>query len=133
GNWGPDVGPTVGGRGGMKSPAATIPAAAAAAASSAQTRARRRRRTTMREHGDEFLDMDSDVEVTPDYGSEYAASENGARTLGFAGTVHNDTVLAAAGLTRLADDEFGAGPRMPMVPGTWDQVSEDPGRGGTDG
>ncbi len=133
GDWGPSVGPTVGGRTGVKAPAATIPAAAAAAASQAQTRARRRRRTAMREYGDEFLDMDSDIGVTPDYGPEYAASENGAGTLGFAGTLRKDAVLVAAGLTKLADDEFGGGPRMPMVPGTWDQGSEDRGRGGTDG
>ncbi|MBO0864073.1 MAG: hypothetical protein J2P16_03260 [Mycobacterium sp.] len=25
----------------------------------------------------------------------------------------------AAGLTRLNGDEFGGGPRMPMVPGSW--------------
>jgi PPE-repeat protein len=92
----------------------------------------------MREHGDEFLDLDSDIGVLPDnrgsdVESDYAASENGAGTLGFAGTVHKDRVLAAAGLTKLAGDEFGGGPRMPMVPGTWDQGCEGPGRGGTGG
>jgi PPE-repeat protein len=138
GDPGPVLGPTVGPRGGIKAPAATIPAVGAAVASRAQTRARRRRRTTMREHGDEFVDMDSDIGVLPvDHGfdaeSDYAASENGAATLGFAGTVHKDTVLVAAGLTNLALDDFGGGPRMPMVPGTWGRGFENRGRGGTDG
>ena len=142
---GPGFGPTVGPRGGVKAPAATIPAAGAAAASRAQTRARRRRRAAMREYGDEYLDMDSDIGVVPDYGAHAeqeqlvvsaVASGNGAGTLGFAGTVHKDAVFQAAGLTRLAGDEFGGGPRMPMVPGTWDQdseVSTELGRGGQDG
>ena len=118
--------PTVGGRGGVKAPAATIPAAAAAVPS----RARWRRRAAMRDHGDEFLDMDSDISVSPDYGepeqASALASGGGAGTLGFAGTAHKDTALTAAGLTELAGDEFGGGPRMPMVPGTWE------GRGGDD-
>ena len=135
---GPVLGPTVGPRGGIKAPAATIAAVGAAAASRAQSRARRRRRSTMREYGDAFLDMDSDIGVLPDNRgsdaeSDYAASENGAGPLGFAGTVHKDRVLAAAGLAKLADNEFGGGPLMPMVPGTWDRGSEAPGRGGTGG
>jgi hypothetical protein len=45
----------------------------------------------------------------------------------------------AAGLTKLAGDEFGGGLRVPMVPGTWDQDldnqngQDDSGRGGDDG
>lgn len=39
GDWGPSLGPTVGGRGGIKAPAATVPAAAAAAATRGQSRA----------------------------------------------------------------------------------------------
>ncbi|WP_425436900.1 hypothetical protein [Mycobacterium palustre] len=134
---GPDAeaGPTVGGRGGAKAPAATVPAAAAAAPSRAEARARRRRRATMREYGDEFADMDSDFGVTPDYDDPErlvaaTASGNGAGTLGFAGTAHKDTVAAAAGLTKLAGDEFGGGPRVPMVPGTWEHESQG---GGDDG
>jgi PPE-repeat protein len=137
-------GPTVGGRGGVKAPAATVPAAAAAVPSRAEARARRRRRAAMREYGDEFADMDSDIGVPPDYGDEERlataiASGNGAGALGFAGTAHKDEVLRAAGLTKLGGDEFGGGPRMPMVPGTWDQDSDGPtepdesGRGGRDG
>ena len=87
----------------------------------------------MHDHGVEFLDMDSDIGVPPDYGTAdeeqlvaALASGNGAGTLGFAGTAHKDTALPAAGLTALSGDEFGS-PRMPMVPGTWE------GRGGHDG
>jgi PPE-repeat protein len=140
GDPGEGFGPTVGPRGGVKAPAATIPAAGVATASRAPARARRRRRAAMREYGDEFLDMDSDIEVVPDYGPQ--ASDQGAGTLGFAGTAHKDTLrgtqVRAAGLTMLAGDEFGGGPRMPMVPRTWESGSDSPedrsesGRGGPD-
>jgi PPE-repeat protein len=125
-------GPTLGGRGGARAPAATIPAAGAVAPSLAKARARRRRRAAMREYGDEYLDMDSDVGVAPDYEPRElisaVASRNGAGRLGFAGTAHKDAAMGAAGLTKLAGDEFGGGPRMPMVPGTWER--DGPERGG---
>ncbi|WP_374023275.1 PPE family protein [Mycobacterium sp. HNNTM2301] len=124
------VGPTVGGRGGVKAPAATIPAAGAAAASRAEARVRRRRRAAMRDHADEFADMDSDIGVPPDYDDDEllaaaVASGAGAGTLGFAGAARKENTFRAAGLTKLADSEFGSGPRMPMMPGTWDH---DPAR-----
>lgn len=122
---GPSFGPTLSGRPGLKAPAATIPAAGAAAASRAQTRARRRRQAAMREYGDEYLDMDPDYSEQEQLVSA-VASGNGAGTLGFAGTAHKDPVFAAAGLTKLAGNGFGDGPRMPMVPGTWDQDTEGP-------
>ncbi|BBZ73109.1 PPE family protein [Mycobacterium paraseoulense] len=127
------VGPTLGGRGGAKAPAATIPAAGAAAASRAEARARRRKRAAMRDHADEFADMDADFDVPPDYGDEewpaVAASGAGAGTLGFAGTARKERAFRAAGLTKLTDGEFGGGPRMPMMPGTWDHdADQDPAR-----
>jgi PPE-repeat protein len=134
---GEDFGPTVAGRGGVKAPAATIRAPGAVAASSATERARRRRRAAMHDYGDEFVDMDSDIGVVPDYGPQ--ASDQGAGTLGFAGTAHKDSQVRAAGLTMLAGNGFGGGPAMPMVPGTWEWGSErpeepvEPGRGGRDG
>jgi PPE-repeat protein len=131
---GTESGPTLGGRGGARAPAATIPAAGAVAPSGAEARARRRRRAAMREYGDEYLDMDSDIGVAPDYESDElvsaVASGNGAGRLGFAGTANKDAAVGAAGLTKLASDDFGGGPRVPMVPGTWDHES---GRGGDDG
>lgn len=129
-DWGPGLGPTVGGRSGVKAPAATIPAAGAASASRAASRARRRRRTEMRDYGDEFLDMDSDVRIdSAEADCRAEASEHGAGRLGFAGTAPMQTVLQAAGLTALADDDLGGGVRMPMMPGTWDGLQ----RGGDNG
>jgi len=99
-------------------------AAAAAATASAQeaARARRRQRQRQRGYGDEFMDMN--VEVDPDWdtplSAETVASKLGAGDLGFAGTARKTTVAEAVGLTTLAGDEFGSGPRMPMVPAGWE-------------
>jgi PPE-repeat protein len=108
-------------RGASKAPAA---AAAAAAAAGEQARARRRRRAKQRGYGDEFMDMNIDVD--PDWGeppgepvASTAASDQGAGPLGFAGTVSKGSTQAA-GLATLSDDEFGGGPTMPMLPKTWD-------------
>jgi PPE-repeat protein len=130
--------PGIGARSGMstsasssakkKAPEPDSAAAAAAAAAREQARARRRRRANQRGRGDAFMDMN--VDVNPDWGppeqepvGSTAASNTGAGPLGFAGTVHKDRVAEAVGLTTLASDEFGEGPRMPMVPGSW---STDP-------
>ncbi len=96
-------------------------AAAVAAASVAReaTRARRRRRATQQDHSDEFMDMN--VEVDPDWSA--GASGRGAGSLGFAGTAAKKSGANAAGLTTLAADEYGGGPRMPMLPGTWDPAA----------
>jgi PPE-repeat protein len=98
--------------------------AAAAAAAAGRTRQRRRRKANQREHGDEFMDMNIDVD--PDWGgppshsaASTVASDQGAGNLGFAGTVSKGSAQAA-GLATLSDDEFGRGPSMPMLPGTWD-------------
>jgi len=94
--------------------------AAAAAAASGRTRQRRRRRAQQRGYGDEFADMNIDVD--PDWGEPVAstvASDQGAGPLGFAGTVSKGSTQAA-GLATLSGDEFSAGPNMPMLPGTWD-------------
>ena len=99
-------------RGGSKAPAA---AAAIAAAAKDQTRKRRRRRAKQRGYGDEFMDMN--VDVDPDWGAP-TASDRGAGPLGFSGTMAKSGDQAA-GLATLHGDEFGAGPTMPMVPGTW--------------
>jgi PPE-repeat protein len=112
--------------------------AAAAAAAAARGQARRRRRAKQRGYGDEFMDMN--FEVDPDWGEPpdgepvpaTVASDQGAGNMGFAGTVRKETVAEAAGLTTLAGDEFGGGPTMPMVPGTWDPnrtaTSSEPAR-----
>ncbi len=68
--------------------------------------------------------MDMNVDVEPDWagpaGATAVASERGSGSLGFAGTVANESAAQAAGLATLAGDDFGGGPRIPMVPGTWD-------------
>jgi len=98
--------------------------AAAAAAASGRTRQRRKRRQRQRGYGDEYMDMNIDVD--PDWGAppgepvaSTVASDQGAGNLGFAGTVSKGTGQAA-GLATLSDDEFGGGPSMPMLPKTWD-------------
>ena len=66
----------------------------------------------------------------------FRSSGQGAGTLGFTGTKQRQKAFQAAGLTKLADDDFGGGPRMPMVPGTWESEAvngtgpTEPGRGG---
>ncbi len=113
--------------------------AAAVVAAREQARARRRRRARQRGFGDEFLDMD--IEVAPDWGTQpgagpspapggepvtsTGASGRGAGTLGFAGTVSEGSA-EAAGLIALAGDEFGGGPKAPMLPNNWDpEAPED--------
>jgi PPE-repeat protein len=105
-----------------KTPEAETAVEAAAAAAKKQARARRRRRAQQRAHGDEFADMNIDVD--PDWGvTSTVASDQGAGNLGFAGTVSKGRTQGA-GLTTLSGDDFGGGPNMPMLPGTWD--SETP-------
>jgi PPE-repeat protein len=131
-------GPTIGASTGLSSSAQRktsepdiAAAAAAGAASREKERARRRRRAGMRGHGDEFMDMN--IEVEPDWddpsGGEpvasTVASDRGAGNLGFVGTASKETAADAAGLTTLAGDEFGGGPSVPMVPGTWDAEAVD--------
>ncbi len=108
-------------------------AQAAAAAVRDQARARRRRRVTRRGYGDEFMDMNIDVD--PDWGpppgedpvTSTVASDRGAGHLGFAGTARREAVADAAGMTTLAGDDFGDGPTTPMVPGSWDPDRDAPG------
>lgn len=100
-----------------KSPEPDSAATAAAAAERQAARARRHLRTRQRGHGDEFLEMN--VDVDPDWDEPATtASDSAAGSLGFAGTARKAAV-AAAGLTTLSGNEFGAGPGMPMMPGTW--------------
>jgi PPE-repeat protein len=101
------------------------PAAAPAAAATGreQKRARRRRRAEAHDNSDEFMDMN--VEVNPDWevSPSAAASDRGAGPLGFTGT-RDKAHREAAGLATLAADEFGSGPRVPLVPDTWGDESE---------
>jgi len=85
-----------------------------------------------------------DVEVDPDWGApsgagvppvrgdepvaSTVATDRATGTLGFAGTVSKDGTQAA-GLTTLSGDEFGGGPRMPMLPNIWDPEAPEEERG----
>ena len=74
----------------------------------------------MRGYAHEFMEMN--INVDPDWGGPEsgspATSDHGAGPLGFAGTMAR-SASAATGLATLADDEFGGGPVLPMVPGSW--------------
>ena len=129
-------GPTLIDREGTKAPASFIPAAAAVGAVGRdKARTRRRRRAEIRDHADEFADMN--VDVNPDWGAPAdrepvaatVASDRGAGPLGFAGTVDKDAVAEATGFATLSSNGFGNGPRVPMLPGTWDPEAPQ-GEGG---
>lgn len=117
-----------------KAPEPDTAAAAAAAVAREQARARRRQQARLRGHGDEFMDMD--VEVAPDWsvppGGEplvsVVGSERGGGPLGFAGT-RQDSLAKPVGLTTMAEDGHGGGPRMPMVPSTWSPDQGDEAAG----
>lgn len=98
-------------RGSSKAPEA----AAAAVAAAATGRTRRRRRAKLRDHADEFADMNIDVD--PEWGAP-TASDRGAGPLGFAGTVAKGNGQAT-GLATLASDGLERGPSVPMLPTTW--------------
>lgn len=108
-----------------KAPEPDTSAAAAAAAAQQQARARRRRRATQRGYGDEFMNMN--VEVDPDWGAppgqEQAASamasNRAAGALGFTGKADTAEITRPAGLATLARDAFGGTPTEPMMPTGW--------------
>jgi PPE-repeat protein len=96
-------------------------AAASASASEAQ-RASRRRRAAMKDpyRGYEFVDLEPDTGSPADpLEPRSVASDRGAGPLGFAGTARKSGA-EAAGLATLAGDEFGGGPTLPMLPGSWE-------------
>jgi PPE-repeat protein len=108
-----------------REPDSAAAAAVAAAAAREKRRARRRRRATLDDHyrGYEFMDLDPDSEAELDRfadSGKAAASGQGAGPLGFAGTALKEADIPAAGLATLAGDNFGGGPSVPMVPGTWE-------------
>jgi PPE-repeat protein len=100
-----------------KTPEAESAAAVTAAAAKERARARRRRRAQQHGRADEFADMN--IDVNPEWGAgSTEASDQGAGSLGFAGTVTKGETHAT-GLATLSGDDFGGGPQMPMLPTTW--------------
>jgi PPE-repeat protein len=77
----------------------------------------------------EFLDAEDGAAAGPSAAEPAAttASDRGAGALGFAGTVRRGAA-EAVGLATLAGDEFGSGPPVPMLPGTW-QPGDDSAKG----
>ena len=102
----------------------TAAAPEGSAAAREQARARRRRRAKVKElgRGYEYMDLGSDTDYEPN--DSPAMSDHGAGPVGFAGAIRKDAVGAATGLATLSGDEFGCGPRLPMMPGSWDSDEE---------
>jgi PPE-repeat protein len=98
--------------------------AAAATAAPEQTRRHRGQRVGLTDRGYRYEYLDS--------ASEVAASNEGAGAMGFAGTADKAGAERAAGLTTLADDSFGEGPTMPMMPSSWEPASDEPDTEGGD-
>jgi PPE-repeat protein len=109
---------------------AAIPTAFAATGVQAQRHRRRRAMVKQRGRGYEYMDLDpgGDPDVLASGGRVAIAevSERGAGTIGMTGTAHRAGAEPAAGLIALADDAFGNGPRMPLLPGTWGADSAPP-------
>lgn len=84
----------------------------------------------MRDHGDEFMDLDMGAPVDSPPGGTFVSGQ-GAGSLGFAGTVANAAGARAAGLATLDADGFGSSPKAPMLPGSWhgDATQESQGSG----
>ena len=121
---------------GAKAPAATIPAAASGVAASAAARRKRRRKQQEdikgRGFADAYMDYDDDPEQEqpPRPQPRVTASDRGAGPMGFAGTVERGGRGAedVFGLTTLAGDGFGGGPKAPMLPGSWDSTADGDAR-----
>ncbi|MBE1551564.1 PPE-repeat protein [Mycobacterium sp. OAS707] len=126
----PDEGftPTLRDETGAKAPAADIPAVAAASAAvfaRERRRARKKRGAIARDYGDEYMDMDADLDPSPPVEEpRVTASTRGSGPMGFSGTVATGTPKAT-GLTMLQGDSFGGGPVNPMMPSTWDPATEE--------
>jgi PPE-repeat protein len=127
---GPDggVSPTFREGSGAKAPASDIAASAAgaaAASSLAKRKARRKRAQPVhqRQYADAYLDYESEPDGPPpvEPRSRMRASERGAGTVGFAGVAGKPETGQAAGLTELAGDSYGGGPKEPMLPSDWDR------------
>ncbi|MCV7380818.1 hypothetical protein BST11_06685 [Mycobacterium alsense] len=108
--------------------AAVPTATAAGAAAGARNRERRRQRAMAKQlgRGYEYMDLEDDTgpdgsTVAGEHGAgSTTASGQGGGVLGLSGAGRTRGVTEAAGLTTMAGDEFGGGPRSPMMPSTWE-------------
>lgn len=95
---------------------AEAPTAAAAPQEPTGAPKRRRAKVTQPGRGYEYMEYMEYMDPEP----EVSASGKGATRMGFTGTASQGQSAAAAGLRTLAEDEFGIGPRIPLLPGTWE-------------
>jgi PPE-repeat protein len=85
-----------------------------------------RKRRAQQAHRYDYADATMDYDVDPDWDApptdglvgSNTASDSGAGSLGFAGTVSKASEQAA-GLATLPSDDFGGGPSVPMLPHSW--------------
>jgi PPE-repeat protein len=126
---GPPIGFDFGAKAGAGSSARLkAPAESPAVAAAGAARRRSRKRRAQQAHRYDYADATMDYDVDPDGDAPLtdgliaakAASDSGAGSLGFAGTVSKASEQAA-GLTALPSDDFGGGPSLPMLPHTWTQ------------
>ncbi|MFN3004613.1 PPE family protein [Mycolicibacterium wolinskyi] len=108
--------------------AAASAAAAASAVARDRSKSRKRRGADVKERGYryEYLSMDDDGSAPPPERAAAAASSRGAGNLGFTGTATKSTATNPAGLTTLAEDSYGSGTAVPMMPGTWSADTDAP-------
>ncbi|OMC34538.1 hypothetical protein A5740_09615 [Mycobacterium sp. GA-1841] len=102
--------------------ASAAAAATAAASNRRRAQARKRRGGTVKDRGYryEFMTAGGDTETPPPPETvTTSASASGSGNLGFSGTAVKATAGGPAGLTTLADDTYGTGAALPMMPGSW--------------
>ncbi|MGV0815477.1 PPE family protein [Mycolicibacterium boenickei] len=107
--------------------ASAAAAATAAAVNRRRAQARKRRGGTAKDRGYRYEFMTADDTAAPpsEQPTTTSASNSGAGDLGFTGTATKSTVAPPAGLTTLADDNFGNGTTIPMMPGSWQGEAGD--------
>ncbi|MUL80217.1 MULTISPECIES: PPE family protein [unclassified Mycolicibacterium] len=102
--------------------ASAASAATAAAINRRRSQARKRHGGTAKDRGYRYEFMTADGAAAappPEQPTCTSASSSSAGDLGFTGTAVKSTVAGPAGLTTLADDTFGNGTTIPMMPGSW--------------
>ena len=107
-------------------------AATAAAINKRRSQARKRRDGTAKDRGYRYEFMTADGPAAaplPETPVTTGASDSGVGNLGFSGTAVKSTPAGPVGMTTLADDTFGNGTTIPMMPGSWqiDADGDDPG------
>jgi PPE-repeat protein len=109
--------------------ASAAAAATAAAINKRRAQARKRRGGTAKDRGYRYEFMTADgtaAELPNEQPVTTGASDSGVGNLGFSGTAVKSTLVGPVGMTTLADDTFGNGTTIPMMPGSWQVDTEAP-------